>query len=155
MKSPTVATLFRICDALDARAADIVRRVDAARKRKPGPWGLDRAQSSSRIPPRFTPSSRSIEPLILRDRAWWPSTTVTFAERAGLTLARQGTKLWAGVIPSPGITPYRQASAAEVERNRMLDAPRIGFGVARPEVAHADHLVWAGGTPGSAGSHKG
>ena len=37
LKSPTVATLFLICDALDVRAADIVRRVDAARKRQPGP----------------------------------------------------------------------------------------------------------------------
>ena len=37
MKSPTVETLFRICDALNVRAADVVRRVDAARKRKPGP----------------------------------------------------------------------------------------------------------------------
>ena len=37
MKSPTVDTLFRICDALNVRAADVVRRVDAARKRKPGP----------------------------------------------------------------------------------------------------------------------
>jgi transcriptional regulator with XRE-family HTH domain len=36
MKSPTVATLFLICDALDVRAAEIVRRVDAARKRKSG-----------------------------------------------------------------------------------------------------------------------
>jgi transcriptional regulator with XRE-family HTH domain len=36
-KSPTVDTLFRICDALQASAADIVRRVDAARKRKAGP----------------------------------------------------------------------------------------------------------------------
>jgi transcriptional regulator with XRE-family HTH domain len=36
LKSPTVETLFRICDALDASAADVVRRVDAARKRKPG-----------------------------------------------------------------------------------------------------------------------
>jgi transcriptional regulator with XRE-family HTH domain len=34
LKSPTVATLFLICDALDVRAADIVRRVDAARKRQ-------------------------------------------------------------------------------------------------------------------------
>jgi transcriptional regulator with XRE-family HTH domain len=33
LKSPTVATLFLICDALDVRAADVVRRVDAARKR--------------------------------------------------------------------------------------------------------------------------
>jgi transcriptional regulator with XRE-family HTH domain len=36
-KSPTVDTLFRICDALNASAADLVRRVDAARKRKPSP----------------------------------------------------------------------------------------------------------------------
>ena len=36
-KSPTVETLFLICDALHVSAADIVRRVDAARKRKPGP----------------------------------------------------------------------------------------------------------------------
>ena len=36
LKSPTVDTLFRICDALDASAADLVRRVDAARKRKTG-----------------------------------------------------------------------------------------------------------------------
>ena len=36
LKSPTVATLFLICDALDVRAADIVRRVDAARKRQAG-----------------------------------------------------------------------------------------------------------------------
>ena len=36
LKSPTVATLFLICDALDVSAADVVRRVDAARKRKPG-----------------------------------------------------------------------------------------------------------------------
>jgi transcriptional regulator with XRE-family HTH domain len=36
LKSPTVDTLFRICDALDASAADVVRRVDAARKRKTG-----------------------------------------------------------------------------------------------------------------------
>jgi transcriptional regulator with XRE-family HTH domain len=34
LKSPTVATLFLICDALDVRAADVVRRVDAARKRQ-------------------------------------------------------------------------------------------------------------------------
>ncbi len=37
MKSPTVETLFRICDALDVSAADLVGRVDAARKRKPDP----------------------------------------------------------------------------------------------------------------------
>ena len=36
-KSPTVATLFLICDALDVRAADVIRRVDAARKRQTGP----------------------------------------------------------------------------------------------------------------------
>jgi transcriptional regulator with XRE-family HTH domain len=36
MKSPTLDTLFRICDALDASAANVVKRVDAARKRKPG-----------------------------------------------------------------------------------------------------------------------
>jgi hypothetical protein len=36
LKSPTVATLFLICDALDVRAADIVRRLDTARKGKPG-----------------------------------------------------------------------------------------------------------------------
>jgi hypothetical protein len=37
MKSPTVATLFLICDALNVRATDIVRRVDTARKRQAGP----------------------------------------------------------------------------------------------------------------------
>ncbi len=37
LKSPTVDTLFRICDALAVSAADIITRVDAARKRKPGP----------------------------------------------------------------------------------------------------------------------
>jgi transcriptional regulator with XRE-family HTH domain len=37
LKSPTIDTLFRICDALNVRAADVVRRVDAARKEKPGP----------------------------------------------------------------------------------------------------------------------
>ena len=37
LKSPTVATLFLICDALGVSAADVVRRVDAARKRKPSP----------------------------------------------------------------------------------------------------------------------
>jgi transcriptional regulator with XRE-family HTH domain len=37
LKSPTVDTLFRICDALQVPAADIVRRVDAARKRNAGP----------------------------------------------------------------------------------------------------------------------
>jgi len=34
-KSPTLNTLFLICDALDVSAANVVRRVDAARKRKP------------------------------------------------------------------------------------------------------------------------
>src|SRR5258707_12791888 len=42
-KSPTVDTLFRICDALDASAADLVRRVDAARKRKPARCTLSAA----------------------------------------------------------------------------------------------------------------
>jgi transcriptional regulator with XRE-family HTH domain len=37
LKSPTVAMLFLICDALNVRAADIVRRVDAARRRQAGP----------------------------------------------------------------------------------------------------------------------
>lgn len=36
LKSPTLDTLFRICDALGEPAADLVGRVDAARKRKPG-----------------------------------------------------------------------------------------------------------------------
>lgn len=36
INSPTVYTLFRICDALDVSAADLVRRVAAATKRKPG-----------------------------------------------------------------------------------------------------------------------
>ena len=34
LKSPTVATLFRICDALGVSAADLVRRADAGRKRQ-------------------------------------------------------------------------------------------------------------------------
>jgi transcriptional regulator with XRE-family HTH domain len=33
LKSPTVDTLFRICDALDGSAVEVVRRADAARKR--------------------------------------------------------------------------------------------------------------------------
>jgi transcriptional regulator with XRE-family HTH domain len=37
LKSPTVDTLFRICDALNVSAADLVRKADAARKRKPSP----------------------------------------------------------------------------------------------------------------------
>jgi transcriptional regulator with XRE-family HTH domain len=37
IKSPTMETLFRICDALQVSAADIVGRVDTARKRKAGP----------------------------------------------------------------------------------------------------------------------
>jgi transcriptional regulator with XRE-family HTH domain len=36
LKSPTMDSLFRICDALDVSAAVVVRRVDTARKRKPG-----------------------------------------------------------------------------------------------------------------------
>jgi hypothetical protein len=32
-----VDTLFKICDALNESAADIVGRVDAARRRKSGP----------------------------------------------------------------------------------------------------------------------
>ncbi len=35
LKSPTVDTLFRICNALQASAADLIGRVDAARKRQP------------------------------------------------------------------------------------------------------------------------
>ncbi len=35
LKSPTVDTLFQICDALDISAGDVIKRVDAARKRKP------------------------------------------------------------------------------------------------------------------------
>jgi DNA-binding XRE family transcriptional regulator len=35
-KSPTLNTLFLSCDALDASAANLVKRADAARKRKPG-----------------------------------------------------------------------------------------------------------------------
>jgi transcriptional regulator with XRE-family HTH domain len=33
LKSPTVDTLFRICDALDVSPVSVIRRVDAARKR--------------------------------------------------------------------------------------------------------------------------
>jgi transcriptional regulator with XRE-family HTH domain len=36
-QSPTVDTLFRICDALNVSAADVVRKVDAARKQKARP----------------------------------------------------------------------------------------------------------------------
>jgi transcriptional regulator with XRE-family HTH domain len=36
LKSPTLDTLFLICDALDVSATNVVRRVDAARKRRPG-----------------------------------------------------------------------------------------------------------------------
>jgi transcriptional regulator with XRE-family HTH domain len=32
LKSPTVDTLFRICDALDVSAVNIIKLVDAARK---------------------------------------------------------------------------------------------------------------------------
>jgi hypothetical protein len=35
LKLPTVDTRFRICYALDASAAAVIKRVDAARKRKP------------------------------------------------------------------------------------------------------------------------
>jgi transcriptional regulator with XRE-family HTH domain len=35
LKSPTVETLFLICEALGISAADLVRRVEAARRRKP------------------------------------------------------------------------------------------------------------------------
>ena len=34
LKSPTLETLFLICDALDVSATNVVKRVDAARKRK-------------------------------------------------------------------------------------------------------------------------
>jgi transcriptional regulator with XRE-family HTH domain len=37
LKSPTLETLFRICDALDASAVEVVRRADATRTRKPVP----------------------------------------------------------------------------------------------------------------------
>ena len=33
LKSPTVDTLFRICDALDVSAVTIIKKVDAARQR--------------------------------------------------------------------------------------------------------------------------
>jgi transcriptional regulator with XRE-family HTH domain len=36
LKSPTVGTLFRICDALEISAVDVIKRVDAARKPRPG-----------------------------------------------------------------------------------------------------------------------
>jgi transcriptional regulator with XRE-family HTH domain len=36
LKSPTLDTLFLICDALAVSATNVVRRVDAARKRKSG-----------------------------------------------------------------------------------------------------------------------
>ncbi len=35
LKSPTLDTLFLICDALDVSATSFVKRVEAARKRKP------------------------------------------------------------------------------------------------------------------------
>lgn len=37
LKSPTLDTLFLICDALGIAAADLVGRVDSARKRRPRP----------------------------------------------------------------------------------------------------------------------
>jgi transcriptional regulator with XRE-family HTH domain len=36
LKSPTVDTLFRICDALDVSVVNVIRRVAAARKRRRG-----------------------------------------------------------------------------------------------------------------------
>jgi transcriptional regulator with XRE-family HTH domain len=36
LKSPTLNTLFLICDALEVSATNVVRRVEAARKIKPG-----------------------------------------------------------------------------------------------------------------------
>lgn len=36
LKSPTIDTLFLICDALEISAAELIGRVDAARRRKPG-----------------------------------------------------------------------------------------------------------------------
>ena len=36
LKSPTVGTLLRICDALDVSPVSVIRRVDAARKRIKG-----------------------------------------------------------------------------------------------------------------------
>jgi transcriptional regulator with XRE-family HTH domain len=35
LKSPTVETLFRICDALEVSAASVIKRMDAARKGMP------------------------------------------------------------------------------------------------------------------------
>jgi transcriptional regulator with XRE-family HTH domain len=35
LKSPTIETLFSLCDALGISAADIVGRVEQARKKKP------------------------------------------------------------------------------------------------------------------------
>jgi transcriptional regulator with XRE-family HTH domain len=35
LKSPTLDTLFLICDAMNVSATNVVRRVEAARKRKP------------------------------------------------------------------------------------------------------------------------
>jgi DNA-binding XRE family transcriptional regulator len=37
LKSPTLDTLFLLCDALGVSAADVVGRVEKARKRKPSP----------------------------------------------------------------------------------------------------------------------
>lgn len=37
LKSPTVETLFRICEALEVSAAELIGRVEAARKRKARP----------------------------------------------------------------------------------------------------------------------
>jgi transcriptional regulator with XRE-family HTH domain len=51
LKSPIVATLFRICDALEVSAADLVRQVDAARKRQPGGRQLRRTRVTAAIGP--------------------------------------------------------------------------------------------------------
>src|SRR6516162_8143406 len=72
LKSPTIDTLFRICDALDVSAADVVRRADAARRRKagsrgavsghcksPDPDGLTSEPSSCSFCPRSFSSSRN------------------------------------------------------------------------------------------------
>jgi transcriptional regulator with XRE-family HTH domain len=36
LKSPTVETLFLICDALGASATNVVKQAEVARQRKPG-----------------------------------------------------------------------------------------------------------------------
>jgi hypothetical protein len=42
LKSPPVDTVFWICEALEVSAANVVKRVNAARKRKAGPRRLCR-----------------------------------------------------------------------------------------------------------------